>query len=621
MPITALDLFAGSGWGVACKRLGIEEMGVELMPEAIETRRINGMATVYEDVWDGLLLSAEDHEMLYGAYDVLIASPPCQTFSLAGKGAGRQALNEVLEAVQLHAYKSPAELLAFGEKHDLRTALVLSPLAYVYRDLPRYVVLEQVPTVLPVWEEYAKVMADWGYDVKTAILNAEQYGVPQTRRRAILVASLDGEAMLPVPSHSRYYSRNPKKLDPGVLPWVSMAEALGWGAKDQPCHTVTGGVHGPTDRWASGGASVRKALDAKIGGPEWVPRTDTPDTDGRTEYADRFDVAEVAAIQTYPVFRNGNQANAARRPLDAPAPTVHFGARSNKVEWMDSEAALDPAASGELVTVDQAAALQTYPVGLVGFPRLADGRDVVEIDGKAYRARDLRDAEHPAQVVTEKARSWKHFDEEGAEPITTDEAAALQTYPSAVKNMGAGMVERYGERPGREGTEPAFTIRASAGGTEPGGFRLEHEGEARKLDPEEAAALQTYPAGWGFTERPAMTVTGHGMVTRSPTGQKRALADAAEAGEFIFRPPFDQDSATKAGYVEPEGGYLAIGDMFHPDSINCTPEENAVLQTYPEPPFRFAGTKSKQFLQIGNAVPPLLAQRILEAQVMAGELI
>lgn len=34
----ALDLFAGTGWGVACQALGIEEYGVEIMPEAIATR-------------------------------------------------------------------------------------------------------------------------------------------------------------------------------------------------------------------------------------------------------------------------------------------------------------------------------------------------------------------------------------------------------------------------------------------------------------------------------------------------------------------------------------------------------------------------------------------------------
>lgn len=446
MEITALDLFAGTGWGVACKRLGIEEMGVEIMPEACETRRLNGMETVYHDVWDGLKLSDVEHEMFYGEYQLLIASPPCQTFSAAGNGAGRRALNEVIEAIQAHAYKDPAELHAFGEKHDPRTALVLSPLAYIWRDRPRYVALEQVPTVLPVWQEYAAVMRGWGYDVETAVLNAEQYGIPQTRRRAILVASLTGPAVLPMPTHSRYYSRTPEKLDPGVRKWVSMAEALGWGRTDAPVHTVTGGVHGPTDRWASGGNNARKAMDAAIGGPNWLPRTDTPETDGRTKYADRFDVEEVATIQTYP--------------------TAH-------------------------------------------------------------------------------------------------------------KNMGRGMVERYGERPGRDGTEPAFTVRASAGGTEPGGFILrEADGTERKLDQDEAAALQTFPARpeWAFV-RPSTTIMGDPRI--------------AAAGHHDHHM---------------EGAYRA------------TQAEAHRLRTFPEePPFQWAGTKSKVFLQIGNAVPPLLAQRILEA--------
>lgn len=458
--IKALDLFAGTGWGVACKRLGIKEMGVEIMPEAVATRTANGMETVYNDVWDGLQLTEEKHREQYGPYGLLIASPPCQTFSLAGKGAGREALDEVLEAIELHAYKDADALLAFGEKHDMRTALVLTPLAYIWRDMPKLVALEQVPTVLPVWEACADVMREWGYEVKVEVLNAEQYGVPQTRKRAILVARRGGPVDLPTPTHSRYYSRTPDKLDPVVKKWVSMAEALGWGAIDQPSHTITAGVHGPTDRFASGGSSVRKQLDAKIGSPEWI---DKPNQikDARTTYGQRFDVEDVAALQSYPtVFRNGNQAHAAKRPLDAPAPTIMFGARSNKVEWIESNKASDPAASGIRVTVDEASALQSYPT-------------------------------------------------------------------EAVKNMGRGMVERYGDRPGRSIDNPAFTVRASAGGTEPGGFIWKNEDES----------------------------------TRKTT--------AFEVG---------------------------------------------TLQTY-EPPFIWCGTKTKQFLQIGNAVPPLLAEHILAALI------
>ena len=90
----ALDLFAGTGWGVACQRLGIEELGVEIMPEAVATRAANGMRTIYYDVWEGL-----EYGDAVPEYDMLIASPPCQTFSMAGGGAGRRALDEVLKLI------------------------------------------------------------------------------------------------------------------------------------------------------------------------------------------------------------------------------------------------------------------------------------------------------------------------------------------------------------------------------------------------------------------------------------------------------------------------------------------------------------------------------------------
>lgn len=297
--IKALDLFAGTGWGVACKRLGIKEAGVEIMPEAVATRTSNGMETIYNDVWDGLQLTEEQHRKQYGPYGLLIASPPCQTFSPAGKGAGRAALDEVLEAIELHAYKDADALLAFGQKHDMRTALVLTPLAYIFRDMPRLVALEQVPTVLPVWEACAEVMREWGYQVKVEVLNAEQYGVPQTRKRAILVARRGGPADLPTPTHSRYYSRTPEKLDAGVQKWVSMAEALGWGMTERPSMTLTSG--GAT----TGGAEPFPTQASSRMGEEWKRGAWIDDSRIRRrvskdeKYAVHIDATEAAALQTY----------------------------------------------------------------------------------------------------------------------------------------------------------------------------------------------------------------------------------------------------------------------------------------------------------------------------------
>lgn len=348
--IKALDLFAGTGWGVACQRLGIKEAGVEIMPEAIATRTANGMETIYHDVWDGLLLTAEQHREQYGSYGLLIASPPCQTFSMAGKGSGRAALDEVLEAIELHAYKDAAALLEFGEKHDMRTALVLSPLAYVWRDRPKLVAFEQVPTVLPVWEACAEVMREWGYEVKVEVLRAEQYGVPQTRNRAILVARRGGPVSLPMPTHSRYYSRTPKKLDAGVKKWVSMADALGWGMTERPSMTLTGGQNGGGSDPMSGGSGGRARIAHERDEGRWIAKDEK--SESRSYVA--VTVEEASALQSYPTLlrsnygTGGDASNRGERTIDQPAPTLTSKADRNK--W-DGQ---------EQMSADQAGTLQTY---------------------------------------------------------------------------------------------------------------------------------------------------------------------------------------------------------------------------------------------------------------------
>lgn len=374
--LKALDLFAGTGWGVACQRLGIEEHGVELMPEAIVSREAAGMRTIYRDVWEGLDIPSDVIEAYenvpstgprYGHYDLLIASPPCQTFSMAGGGAGRRALDEVLGLIRSGLFRHPHELRAFGERHDPRTALVLTPLAHVARDTPRLVVFEQVPTVLPVWEACAEVMRGWGYSVVTGNLQAEQYGVPQTRKRAILIARWDGEARMPTPTHSRYYPHDPKRLDPGVLPWVSMADALGWGRTLRPSVTVTGGGT------ETGGAEPLAKLAREVAASDWVGR----------EY----------------MTANDRLSNAARRHIDLPAPTITAGHDSGNRKWTSDRP------SPTVVTSRRAEG------GMLIGRQLGDGDDRRDIGGHVGGG-GLKPGQLPGVRVT------------------PEEAAVLQSYPA-----------------------------------------------------------------------------------------------------------------------------------------------------------------------------------------------
>lgn len=312
----ALDLFAGpGGWDVHDHELGLTTLRVENDPSARATATAAGFVNTHDDV----TTYRQDR-----VYHGLKASPPCQTFSAAGNGKGRKDLDLVLANLHRVADGCPIDYEHFS---DARTGLVLEPLRII-RDAPvpfRWIVMEQVPQVLPLWDEYAKLLTQAGYSVAVSNLHAEQYGVPQTRKRAVLIASLDRTVSLPTPTHSRFHNRMPGKLDDGVLPWVSMAQALGWGLGARPSPTVTGGGT------EAGGAEPISHLARWTDREDWVQRSNYSDGGQGT--------AEERGRTT--------------RTLDQPSVTV-----TGKVpQWQDTET------RAFRVSVQEAAILQTFPAG------------------------------------------------------------------------------------------------------------------------------------------------------------------------------------------------------------------------------------------------------------------
>ncbi|NMD97421.1 DNA cytosine methyltransferase [Rhodococcus sp. BL-253-APC-6A1W] len=225
--IRIVDLFAGpGGLDVAAHWLGVPVIGLEWDLDACATRDGALLDTKRGDVRD---YGPSDSD--FSGCNVLAGGPPCQTYTVAGSGAGRRALDQVLAFVKRMAAGEDVRP-SLEDLDDDRTGLVLEPLRWALEadqaGRPyEAIILEQVPAVLPVWEAYAEALATVGYQSAFGVLCTEQYGVPQTRRRAILIARRDCNPVLPEPTHRRY-RKGVKRCEGEVhlLPWRTMADAL-----------------------------------------------------------------------------------------------------------------------------------------------------------------------------------------------------------------------------------------------------------------------------------------------------------------------------------------------------------------------------------------------------------
>lgn len=349
-----IDCFAGAGgWEEGARIAGFTGriVGIEKDMAACRTGVIAGHWRVCADV------AAFPLAHLTGKVTGVIESPPCPTFSTAGEGAGKVDLPNVLRLIA--DYAAGREPGAY-EWVDERSALTAQPMRYAVELRPRWIALEQVPPVLPIWQYIADRLRALGYRVWTGVLSAEEYGVPQTRKRAILMASLDGPVGPPEPTHQEYVSGRPVQLEPDLfgdpLPApVSMAQALGWDMATRVVSNYgTGGdAQARGERTgAEPAATVTSKVDRNV--VYLAPAGATSQmVDPRPAATDPAHTITGKATAAW-VLRNNSNANACERDLDEPAGTLFFGKRGNAVDWVRDD-------TRRQVTVQEAGILQSFP--------------------------------------------------------------------------------------------------------------------------------------------------------------------------------------------------------------------------------------------------------------------
>lgn len=150
-----------------------------------------------------------------GEIDVLTAGPPCQGLSKVGSRQLDDPRNELL--------KHTAELIVETQ--------------------PKLAVIENVPPLAwdghgPLFDELAELLSGQGYrDLDFRVLEAWRYGVPQLRRRAIILAVRDDIELPPVapfppgadgqPFFARELIRAAENGEPTCPPGLSVLDAIG----------------------------------------------------------------------------------------------------------------------------------------------------------------------------------------------------------------------------------------------------------------------------------------------------------------------------------------------------------------------------------------------------------
>ncbi len=326
-----LELFSGmGGFSAGLAMHGIRSTGYERWPQAARVAVGNGHRVIVADV------AATTPR---GDWQGIAAGPPCQGFTAAGNGEGRKDFEMLLCTATEMADRPRLATTILGRAamnaYDHRSALALEPWRWWLLLECDWLILEQVPEVGPLWDHLAWLARRMGFGAWTGNVQAEQFDVPQTRRRRVLAIHRfrADEKLAPIPVMSRFHPRDPAKLDRGLARWKTIGQALAGELLDDQ-HYALGDVRRPR-----GAVRTRN---------QPAPTVMAGHDNGNYRWL----------VSNYGT--GGDAAIRGRRSLQQPAATITSKAGRNK--WSD----------GGRLTTRQAAALQGFEPGLALSGNLTD---------------------------------------------------------------------------------------------------------------------------------------------------------------------------------------------------------------------------------------------------------
>jgi DNA (cytosine-5)-methyltransferase 1 len=204
--VKSLELFSGAG-GLAkgLELAGFEHSAfVEFNPDACASLRRNFEP---EKVFEGDIQDFDFHQL--SGIDVVAGGPPCQPFSLGGKhGANNDCRDMFPYAINAIETLTPKAFVFENVKGLLRKS---------FSDYFRYIILRLTfpdahASLKATWQEHYKSLQKINYvcydgikyRVQHNLVNAADYGVPQSRERVVIVgirSDLDATWQFPAPTH------------------------------------------------------------------------------------------------------------------------------------------------------------------------------------------------------------------------------------------------------------------------------------------------------------------------------------------------------------------------------------------------------------------------------------